>query len=187
MPTENEMKFLLRLNCESKITPFCTTAKDIKQGYLFTSKGASLRVRRSQIRGSSGSSYTMTYKSHTHAGRVVEIETSIDERDFSDLWPQCVQKLVKTRYICPHKKDVWEIDFFHCHRDETYIVIAEIEMPEGKQRPNVIPDFVKECLVMEVPLTDCRFSSKLLADVRYATDLYSTVLREHQSCRFPMK
>ena len=183
MPTENEMKFVLKLGCEDAIKKASSSIKDISQGYLFTSKGASLRIRKSRGRSGIRSFFTMTYKSHTHAGRVVEIETAIEERDYEDLWPQCVQKLVKTRYGAYNRKDFWEIDFFRCHRDETYFTLAEIEMPEGKLHPGEIPDFIQSYLLMEVPLTDCRFSSKLLADVRYATDLYNSIAKEKVTCK----
>jgi CYTH domain-containing protein len=186
MPTENEMKFVIDVKCEDAIRKTACVVKDISQGYLFTSKGASLRIRRCRTRGTPRICYTMTYKSHTHVGRVVEIETTIEERDYEDLWPQCVQKLVKTRYGVNNRKEFWEVDFFRCHRDETYFALAEIEMPEGRLRPNEVPDFIRCNLLFEVPLTDCRFSSKLLADVRYASDLYNQVLKEKVPCNRPM-
>ncbi len=48
-------------------------------------------------------------------------------------------------------------------------------MPEGQLAPGVIPDFIKDNLIYEVDLTDNRFSSKLLADVRYATNIYKEI------------
>jgi len=141
----------------------------ILQGYLFSSKGTSLRLRKMKNK------HYLTLKSSVN-GRVVEIENQIDERDFNDLWTQCMNKLEKIRYIVPDKQgQIWEIDFFKDHNEYNYFALAEFEMEEGQLRPKNIPDFIKEDLLYEVELTDCRFSSKLLADIRYATKLYNDI------------
>jgi hypothetical protein len=48
-------------------------------------------------------------------------------------------------------------------------------MAEGQLKPVKIPRYIKDNLFFEVPLTDCRFASKLLADIKYATDLYKII------------
>lgn len=189
MPTENEVKFVLKTDCESLIAPLAKTKHYISQGYLVASRGVSLRVRKSVVEtrtkndrcqfGNSVScetEYHMTFK-HSVKGRVIEIEKKIDQRDFDDLWEVSMNKLEKVRYKVT-KPDVWEIDFFKDHHDHTYFAMAEFEMPEGQKQPTVVPDFITKHLIHEVPLTDTKFSSKLLADVRYATDLYGSLVNE---------
>jgi CYTH domain-containing protein len=162
------------------------------------SKGMSLRLRKSQEgkiifahlphscaifldRGNKAKHY-MTFKCSCNGGanRVVEIEKKIDQRDFDDLWPQCMNKLRKLRYLVRDEaKQVWEIDFFKTHDNRNYFAMAELEMPEGQIEPEIIPSFIKNNLLHKVALTDCRFSSKLLGDVRYASDLYDSLEKIH--------
>jgi len=195
MPTENERKYVLRLNCE---TMMCEMAKNhlrIHQGYMMASKGMSLRLRKCQEgkvviprlpapcplfleQAGEKPKHYMTFKCSCNGGanRVVEIEKKIDERDFNDLWPQCMNKLTKLRYVVrDEKKQVWEIDFFKTHDNTNYFALAEFEMPEGQTAPDFMPSFIKSNMLHEVSLTDCRFSSKLLGDVRYASDLYQSL------------
>lgn len=115
----------------------------------------------------------MTFKCSTEK-RVVEIEEKIDKRDFYDIWPNCLNKVYKTRY----KKDGWDIDFLKDHNEKTYFALAEIEMEEGKLQPDIIPSFISQNLIFAVPLTDFRFSSKHLSDVRYATEIYNTLKKK---------
>jgi CYTH domain-containing protein len=170
MPTENEIKFILEFkDTEERYQKLAESKTWILQGYLFSNKGTSLRLRKMKNK------YYLTLKSNVN-GRVVEIENQIDERDFNDLWPQCMNKLEKVRYVVRDKQNQsWEIDFFKDHNGVNYFALAELEMPEGQLAPALVPRFIKENLLFEVPLTDCRFASKLLADVRYANDLYKII------------
>lgn len=174
MPTECEKKYVLDLDTEDKFQKLSCNKAKLLQGYLFSSKGTSLRCRKMKNK------HFLTLKS-TVNGRVVEIENQIDERDFNDLWTQCMNKLEKVRYVCSDDKNqVWEVDFFKDHNSTNYFCLAELEMPEGQKEPEFIPKFIKNNLLFEVPLTDCRFASKLLADIRYATDIYKQ-LKEYAS------
>lgn len=158
----------MNLNTEDKFKKLAHHKLKISQGYLFSTKGMSLRCRKVENKKTS---FYLTLKS-TVAGRCVEIEKIIEERDFNDLWTKCMNKLEKIRYCVYHKNDLWEIDFFKDHNLENYFCLAEFEMEEGMLCPSFIPSFIKDNLLYEVALTDCRFSSKLLADVRYASDIY---------------
>lgn len=170
MPTENELKFMLEYkDTEDKFRKLAESKAHIMQGYLFFSKGTSLRLRRIKNK------YYLTLKS-TVNGRVVEVENQIDERDFNDLWTQCMNKLEKIRYfLSDAHNQIWEVDYFKDHNGNNYFCLAELEMPEDQQKPNYVPIFIRDNLLFEVPLTDCRFASKLLADVRYATDIYKQI------------
>ena len=172
MPTENEKKYVLKRDTEEDFKNRAVTKGFIWQGYLFSSKGSSVRLRKLQGCRVSKVTHYLTLKSSVN-GRVVEIENTINERDFNDLWTQCMNKLEKIRYVIPDKKEkIWEIDFFKDHNKENYFCLAEFEMPEDQLQPEFMPNWIKDILLYDVPLTDCRFSSKLLADVRYANDIY---------------
>lgn len=172
MPTENEKKFVLNKDCESKIIPLAKKLYRVKQGYLISARGISLRVRKAK---SATEKHIFTLKCGV-GRRVVEIEKKISERDFNDLWSQSVNKLEKIRYlVLDEATQLWEIDFFLDHNNEIYFCVAELEMPEGQENPHFIPHFIKNNLICEVGLTDSRFSSKLLADVRYAKNIYSQI------------
>jgi len=164
------------LECEDQINRLAEEKWKIQQGYLMAGKGVSLRCRKQADRLNKRISYSMTFKATVASGRVVEIEKRLDERDFNDLWPQCLNKVEKVRCIVYDKAhNMWEVDFFKDHNQQTYFAMAEFEMPEGKMYPDNIPPFIKSNLLHEVALTDSRFASKLLGDVRYALDLYSNV------------
>ena len=183
MPTENEVKFVLFLECEERINKLAEEKWRIHQGYLMAGKGTSLRIRKQADRLNKKFTYTLTFKSTVASGRVVEIEKRLDERDYTDLWPQCFNKLEKIRCILyDNNHEMWEIDFFKDHNQQTYFAMAEFEMPEGKIKPDFIPDFIKSNLLHEVALTDCRYASKLLADPRYATELLKNLEKKNDKC-----
>jgi CYTH domain-containing protein len=179
MPTENERKYALRLECESEIIKLAKKKQQMFQGYLIVGKGVSLRIRRG------GKVCTMTFKqkvgnSHKQKcnGRVVEIEQKISKRDFDDLWASALNKLEKFRYYIPHDGLIWEIDFFKDHNGLTYFAQAEVELDEDVLEPDVIPDFIIKHLLYAVPLDDDRFSSKRLADPQHANGLLKSLLHE---------
>lgn len=184
LPTENEKKYVLNLDTEDNFRKIAHHKSKIYQGYLFATKGMSLRCRKTENKKTS---FCLTLKS-TVSGRCVEIENSIEERDFNDLWTQCMNKLEKIRYYVYNKDDLWEVDFFKDHNRDNYFCLAEFEMDEGMLCPKIVPEFIKNELIYEVELTDCRFSSKMLADIRYAKNIYADLKNEkiqigkHASC-----
>lgn len=182
MPTENERKYILTLDCEEEITSYAKKRHDIKQAYLAAKNGMTLRIRdfATSSKTKTQERYQICLKQQT-AERVIEIEKKINKRDFDDLWNHSVSKLEKTRYDILFKigtqKYLWEVDFFKRFSDDgevsTYFAMAEHEMPEGQIDPDVIPDLIKKHLIYEVPLSDDRFGSKKIADVDYAMSLYT--------------
>lgn len=176
MPTENECKFILHMECEEQIGKLAEEKWRLHQGWLMAGKGYSLRCRKQTDRLNKKTTYILNYKCTVASGRTVEIEKRMDERDFNDLWPQCLNKIEKVRCVVYDKyHEKWEIDFFKDHNQQTYFAMAEFEMPEGKLAPDTLPPFIRNNLLHEVPLTDCRFASKLLGDVRYALNLYTSL------------
>lgn len=152
---------------------------EISQGYLIATRGITVRVRKSvpvYANGSKGG-YYFTMKVNT-GGRCVEVENKLDKRDFDDLWNISLNKLEKIRYDVKNGKHLWECDFFKDYRGETYMAIAEVELPEGQMEPDNTPAFIKDNLLYRVALTDTRFSNKLLGDARYAADLLNEILKK---------
>lgn len=174
MATEHEFKWVLPLKfSEKKIKAQACEIHKIKQGYLPDSKGnTTLRVR--CVEQNDVKHWFLTLK-HKTKNRVIEIEQRIDARDALDLWKDCDRKLKKTRYVVRDKyNQAWEIDFIK--KDKTvYFVQAELELMESEKRPTELPDFIRDEILYEVPLTDDRFSNKRLGDVDYAKKLYQTL------------
>jgi len=170
MPTENELKYLLTLEAEHEAKLLAHGTRHIRQGYLAFTKGMSLRIRETN-----NTRFEMTFKQKAK-NRVIEVEKKLDERDFEDLWSIACNRLEKIRYDVVVKdaegnKYGWEVDAFKDHNHETYIVIAEHEMPEGMTQPNFIPHMISDHLIYAVPSTDDKFASKKIADVKYAQSL----------------
>lgn len=171
MSTENELKWVLQLDAEPRFSEIAQPLH-IWQGYPSAIRGMTVRIRR--VLDGANNSYTFTYKNNTGT-RVIEIEQEIDERDYTDLWNQSLVRFEKVRYkyAAPYKG--WEVDFFKDHGDATYFAMAECEMPEGQKEPDKVPKLVKNNLLFAVPASDKRFSSKLLADQRYAMKLLKEI------------
>lgn len=176
IPTENERKYIIKTSCENNIIKASSKQYDISQGYLIATRGITVRIRKLSKRKSKKVNYFFTLKSTTN-GRNIEIETKLDERDFNDLWSIALNKLEKLRCII-RSKDVWEVDFFKDYKNRTYIAIAEVELPENRNEPYTIPKIIKNNLIYSVPLTDTRFSNKLIGDARYASQLLKETRKE---------
>lgn len=171
MPTENERKYVLNKNCLEEVKKISSACYDISQGYLIATRGITVRVRRFISNKKQEHYFTLKV---TTAGRTIEIEKKIDSRDFEDLWNIALNKLEKVRYVVK-SKEVWEIDFFKDYKDEIYMAVAEVEIPEDEYEPTFLPDIIQKNLFYTVPLTDTRFSNKLLGDARYASQLLKQI------------
>lgn len=185
MPTENERKYVIRMEAEDLMDDLAHQIYEISQGYLIATRGITVRVRKLiPLLGSKKfPEYYFTMKASTPTvgpspTRVVEIENKLDQRDFQDLWNIALNKLEKNRYVVKHGKQIWECDFFKDYQGKRYMAVAEAELPEGQLEPTEIPPFIKDNLLYRVALTDGRFSNKLLGDPRYATDLLSEILKK---------
>jgi len=176
MPTEFEYKYaismnLLRSQTEKDVAKVADNHIIISQGYLAFSKGMSCRIRCATEYGKD--KWFLTFKQKV-TDRVIEIEKKLDNRDGTQLWEIAVGKLKKDRYVIKHDGICWEFDFFKAN-DQTYFLLAEVELSEGAPRPKTIPPMLEEYLLFEVPLTDDRFSNKRLGDVNYAKQLYKEI------------
>ena len=196
MPTEHEYKYVLANSREAllKATMLYHRLEHIEQGYIVYSKGTTARIRKVTAKKNSDDQHKktqwfFTFKSKVDT-RTIELEQKIDSRDGEELWCRCIGKLRKKRYIIlddvgnriGHKAMKWEVDFFFDQHDHLYFVMAEVELPEGSERPETLPAFIEEYLLYAVPLTDDRFSNKRLGDVAYTKELYKQLQGEkHES------
>jgi len=175
MPSENERKFVLRLDKEDCIKEVCGSSfHSIQQSYL--SGGA--RLRESCLNTNVGGIahigvpvYHFCYKKFANK-RLIEIETEISPRDFHDLNQDVICKLSKHRYEIIG----WEVDFFLDSLGKTYFLMAEYEMDEDQFEPGFFPDIILTNLIYEVPLGDDDFSSKKLCDIAHASQIYKNLL-----------
>jgi len=164
MPIENELKYVLKLDLPEN--SFLYDSKSIlKQYYLYNN----VRLRHSNL----DNSYIFCFK-QPYKDNYLEIETKIDKSDFDILSSTASVSLSKIRYTINYGNLKWEIDFFK-KKNETYFVMAEHEMPEEQDTPKFIPDLITANQIFAVPKDDKRFSSKKLADVYYARNLYKSL------------
>lgn len=142
----------------------------ITQGYLLRSKLQTLRIRKS-VQPNGKTKHYLTVKQDIN-GRIIEIEKKISSDDFRDLSEVATAWVSKTRYEIYDSKNklLWEVDFFK-QNEKNYFVMAEVELPDGVENPNGIPEFISNHLIYSVDRLDNRFSSKKLSDITYAQDL----------------
>jgi CYTH domain-containing protein len=170
MPVENENKYVLTMSpkFEKKIRKMTKRWYYIEQSYLVRSKGSTVRLRMERNRKDK-ICYILTVKQKVDE-KIIEVEKKINSKDYLELSKAAEGWLTKIRYVI----DGWEIDFFKSG-DETYFVMAEIEMPDGMVEPEFVPDFIQDNLIYQVPREDFRFSSKKLSDIEYAKNLFEEV------------
>lgn len=168
---------MIQPECESAARELSSDQFLISQGYLSSKNKNTIRIRKSIRKSDNSDSYFFTFKVNT-AGRCIEVETEIDQRDFDDLWLLAKKKLTKIRYIVEHGNNIWELDFLKNHKNQTYLAIAEVELPEDQLEPDIVLDLVKINNLFKVPLNDNRFSNKMLSNIKYAKKLLNEILRK---------
>lgn len=105
-----------------------------------------------------------TYKVRVGAD-LVEIETDLSQADYNKLITIARGTIVKTRITVPVGDLKWEVDFFHDeYNANLYLVMAEVEMPEGVDAPAEIPSFITDHLLYAVDREDRRFDNANLSD-----------------------
>lgn len=158
---ENELKFVLYLDfAEHALSGWKRT--DITQGYL--PDGWRLRNEEGE--------YTRTKKIWSDALNAMdEDERGITQSEFERDWPNCNNILRKARYMKKEGDEKWFVDFFLDEKGETYFVMAEVEMPVGRETPNSFPKVVKDAVIYEPNKQDERFMSKNLVNQQHAADM----------------
>lgn len=165
MPVENERKYVLNPDFDAgRLAAW--SRHDIRQAYLDDGP----RIRQFD------DTYLFTYKKWVpQAEELVEIETVISEDDFNLLWPICVQRIAKTRYVLLRDEVEWVVDFLRGDDGQVYFVLAEAELPRGQAVPGSIPQEIESSILHAVDAADNRFTNKKLSDRDYAAGLYALV------------
>lgn len=133
MAKEIEHKFLVK---DNSFLYKATEARFIKQGYLALNKNLEIRI---SIRDDQHTK--LCIKSANSSLVRDEYEYTIPYADAVELYNKCEKKLHKTRYIIPEEDGLfWEVDVIHGFYKE--LIIAEIEIPEGKELPVKYPSFI---------------------------------------------
>lgn len=137
---EIERKFLIEYPSEEFLGAL-SDRTEIEQTYLTVSEhGGRMRVRK---RGADGKYvYTKTEKKHITDISRVEIESEITETEYRKLLefrdPERAT-VCKTRYCCPYKNQIFEIDIYPFWSS---MAVMEIEM-ETEEQKVVFPDDIK--------------------------------------------
>lgn len=161
MPVENEKKYVMHV---SDAEAFKNTLRalpgaqivSLRQGYL----NENTRIREVK---NFNTVFIFTFKQRIN-GETIEIEKEISKEDFEKLWTKVNKVIVKDRVIVPDGYLNWEVDFFKAMDDgRTFLVMAEIEMPEGMIAPGSVPSYIKDNLVYEVAADDKRFINAKLS------------------------
>ena len=121
MATEIERKYLIKK--ELLILP--AEGNRIVQGYLWSEKGKSMRIR---IRKTTG---FLTIKMGTNALSRLEYEYEIPLKDAEELIDKCEKTIEKTRYIVTHQGMDWELDVFE--GENKGLILAELELESENQ------------------------------------------------------
>lgn len=182
MPIENERKYVLDVEQDERAArKFLASLQDLpgtkvyefNQGYL----EGSCRIRQSMPWSVDEQTVNyFTYKTKVN-GEQVEIETQISEVDFDLLWLKVSKIVTKIRVVVPTLNgDVWEVDFFRmANRKGFYLVMAEVELPQGVEKPNLLPAFIQSNLLHEVTFGDKRFNSKNLTKPAVVAELLEQI------------
>lgn len=124
MATEIERKFLL---VSDEWRQLISRSESFRQGYLSSSKHASVRVRIADDKA------TLNIKGMTLGVERPEYEYEIPLHDAAELLDQlCERPLIeKTRHFVEFGGNLWEIDEFH--GDNAGLVVAEVELDSSDQ------------------------------------------------------
>ena len=135
MPLEIERKFLV---LDDSYKNLATSSSHIKQGYIYSGKGKTIRVRIRDERG------YLTIKGPSDKAGLCryEWEKEVDLHDAEELMRLCEPGIIdKTRYIIPSGKHTFEVDEFI--GENQGLVMAEVELV-SEEEPFEKPPFIGE-------------------------------------------
>jgi CYTH domain-containing protein len=160
---ENERKFVLDVKnpegFKNMLMNMPTTAVyEYRQGYL----NDHTRIREIKHNGEVVDAL-FTFKKKIN-GKLREVEKSIPQDDFDALWTDVNKVINKLRVkVMGDDGYTWEVDFFIDQATrEFYLVMAEVELPDGMEMPPSVPSFIADNLLYLVPKTDLRFMNTQL-------------------------
>jgi len=121
MSIEIERKYLIK----EDLLNLPTEGNRIVQGYLWSEKAKSMRIRITRGKG------FLTIKTGTNPLSRLEYEYEIPTTDAEELLSQCEKKIEKTRFIIEVAGMNWEVDVFD--GDNKGLIVAEIELESADQ------------------------------------------------------
>ena len=131
---EIERKFLVKKKEDFKSK--ASSSSRIRQGYLVSGRGCSVRVRIRDDRG------YLTIKGPSRNGGLTryEFEKEITFEEAEQLMQLCEPGIIdKTRYLVPYGNHVFEVDEFY--GDNEGLVMAEVEL-KSEDEPFEKPSFI---------------------------------------------
>ena len=131
---EIERKFLVKPGCDFKAQAYAHDR--IKQGYICSERGRTVRVRRRADRA------FLTIKGPSADGGLsrYEFETEITLDEAEHLFALCEPGLIdKTRYLVEWRGHVFEVDEFY--GENAGLVMAEVEL-DAPDEAVEMPDFI---------------------------------------------
>lgn len=166
MPTENERKYVLKDPAAVLALWRRADWSEIRQAYL----PGGTRIRRQTTDGTITDSFT--YKI-TAAGRLIEIETTLETRDFDHLWPLTTRRIHKLRHTVVDPAGLqWDIDLLLDDVGQFYWAMAECEMPETMDAPPAVLAALRPHVAYAVPRDrQAEFSNARLSDPAHAAAL----------------
>ena len=121
MATEIERKYLIKRD----FLNFPTQGNRIVQGYLWSEKEKSMRIRITKGKG------FLTIKTGANPLSRLEYEYEIPMDDAEELLNQCEKKIEKKRFIIKYAGMSWEVDVFE--GENKGLILAEIELDSENQ------------------------------------------------------
>ncbi len=121
MATEIERKYLIK----EDVLILPSKGNRIVQGYLWSEKGKSMRIRITKAKG------FLTIKMGTNPLSRLEYEYEIPLKDAEELLDKCEKTIEKTRYIITHVGMDWEVDVFE--GENKGLILAELELESENQ------------------------------------------------------
>ena len=135
MSQEIERKFLVK---DTSYRDIAVSSSVIKQGYICSERGRTVRVR---IRNGKGY-LTIKGPSFDNGLSRYEWEKEIPVDEAEELMALCLPGVIdKTRYLVDYAGHIFEVDEFHGENDG--LVVAEVELESADEKFD-IPDFIGE-------------------------------------------
>jgi CYTH domain-containing protein len=135
MAVEIERKFLVNYAKLDVVDALASTNRYvIMQGYLSTDPNRTVRIRKIGAHDA-----FLTIKGITVGASRTECEYQIPIEDFDQMYPMCINVVMKIRLLVPHGNHTWEVDVFG--GELSGLIVAEIELGSEDEEFD-LPDWI---------------------------------------------